>query len=227
MNSKASGIATVGVSRVIKLSAGPVTTETAAQEFSGATTSGSGFGARVEATRWEGVKYEIGGMIAHYQQRMIVICDMHGRDLREVLTTSDSGVSYNDGRQVMHSAIRCDMSKLSEYICDRLVESGVSSEKLEEIRVSMKKIVARCQDNLLGVASMKKDELVRVLGNRGMAQAKDYIPILLRKSGLPMTSDNALRYMGRAVMREAIFSQLNAMNRDVQYKLDQIWPLTD
>ncbi len=91
----------------------------------------------------------------------------------------------------------------------------------------MKKSVARCQDNLLGVAGMKQEDLVRILGNRGIAQAKDYIPIILRKSGLPVTSDNAVRYMGRAVMREAIFSQMNALNRDIQYKLDQIWPSVD
>lgn len=225
MNTKDTGVATLDTAKIGDQSRN--VSITAPQEFSASTSSGSGFGARVEATRWEGVKYEIGGMISHYQQRMVVICDMHGRDLRDVSITSDSITNNNDGRQVMHSAIRCDMSKLSEYICDRIVESGMSVGKLEETRTSMKKSVARCQDNLLGVAGMKKDDLARILGNRGMSQAKDYIPILLRKSGLPVTSDNALRYMGRAVMREAIFSQMNALNRDIQYKLDQIWPSAD
>ena len=74
-----------------------------------------------EATALESVQSEIGFMVMHRMKRLLVICDMHGADLREILSaTSQKKIDVHDGRAVMREAILTECNRLASEIQRRL-----------------------------------------------------------------------------------------------------------
>lgn len=82
---------------------------------------------RREAAALEIAQHEVGSMIMHRMKRLLVVCDMHGDDLRAILTpTSQKRVNLNDGRAVMRQALLTEMNQLAFDIEKRLEQTWPS-----------------------------------------------------------------------------------------------------
>jgi len=76
---------------------------------------------RREATPKESLQHEIGGMVQHRMRRLLVVCDMHGADLKEILSTaSQRKVNIHDGRAVLREALLTEFNQMSRDIQARI-----------------------------------------------------------------------------------------------------------
>lgn len=86
--------------------------------FSSVSTTGStpAVVQRIEATPIESVQYDIAAMVKSRMTRLLVVCDMHGADLREILGPKVDQLNVHDGRSVMREAILAEMNRLNRDI---------------------------------------------------------------------------------------------------------------
>lgn len=174
-----------------------------------------------EATPLESVKYEIGALILSRMRRLLVICDMHGDDLREV-SLAPGQPEVPDGRAVMRAAITADMGELSHFIDIRLGQmwltsgsSGGSASPLGDLRSEMGKLLKNYKRSLLRACDMHVGDLREILGPA------------IRLGNTAPVSGKIIKTLdpgdGRAVMREVLLTLFNRMNRDVARRLDAQW----
>lgn len=81
---------------------------------------------RRAASDVENARYEINGMVQSRMKRMLVMLDMHGDDIREILSVKSQGnINIHDGRSVMREAILSEMNRLNrdiQKVLERLPE---------------------------------------------------------------------------------------------------------
>lgn len=75
---------------------------------------------RAEASAFDEVKYDIGGMVNSRMKRLLVVCDMHGSDLREIIGPRANQINIHDGRTVMREALLAELNRLNRDIQKRL-----------------------------------------------------------------------------------------------------------
>jgi len=86
--------------------------------FTGMSTTGSSpvIVERQEASVLDSTKYDIAAMVKNRMARLLVVCDMHGADLREIIGPKVANINIHDGRTVMREAILAEMNRLSRDI---------------------------------------------------------------------------------------------------------------
>lgn len=87
------------------------------QAFSVTSTSGSTPAIeRAEASVLDSVKYDVAGMVNSRMKRMLVVLDMHGADIREIVGSRSNQINIHDGRSVMRETILAEMNRLGRDI---------------------------------------------------------------------------------------------------------------
>lgn len=79
-----------------------------------------------DVTELDNITYEIGAMVKSRMTRLLVVCDMHGPDLREIIGPRISQMNVHDGRSVMREAILAELNRLSRDIAKRLDQTWPS-----------------------------------------------------------------------------------------------------
>lgn len=178
---------------------------------------------RQEAPPLENAKYDIDLMIVNTRGRLLVICDMHGSDLREVLLPPGQVRELTGSSLVMKTAIASDMDRLFDNVRGRLVglcpienADGTTSKEIGEIKAAVDKYRAVMIDTCYMYSKNLSNYLkfVKLVTSNG--------GLVGEEKGEP--GSRPVRVIGlddgKSVMREVLFQNMFLLKNAIDKILD-------